>query len=240
MHTFKEFAQNKNISIIANDIIEELSFYADPYLVLEDMFIENYGVKNIHFFIEAFDGQSGSWGNFWNGLKGMGQSALGALGAGAGGLAGGAAGTMGGLARSAGNITTGQGTAAVNPNDPGAGLQSTMGGVQAGSSWGKNIWNQGVNAAKNAWGNRYNAQIVSGYKNSVQALDAYIKAISALPTTQPLANELGKVKNSLEKASQKIDNIMNKPQHQQNQQNQQPQQTIPFPQPQQIQNQQSQ
>ena len=115
MKTFDQYVENKRLSCTASQIIENLvqiSDYFAPEDVLEHVFCKQFGQSNHCCFVEAFGGQSGTWGNIGKGIMGgakwlggkAAQGIGGMMGGAAGAAAGGTMGAMGGDASKLGNL----------------------------------------------------------------------------------------------------------------------------------------
>lgn len=210
MISFQQYVNNKNTDVLCQQIIEHLvlqSLYVQP----EETLARFAASHNQHVsFVEAFQGQSGRFGNL---LKGIG-SGLGAL---TGTAAAGVGGTLGSaIGGAVGGIKGMFGKSGNSQSD-----FTVQGGAKAGSQTGRDMMKSGAQGMADAWKNRGNAALVQSYRNSIQALDAYIKTVEK--QVPAMSQELMKVKNNLEQISNNIEQAL--------QQGQNPQDIMKFPAP---------
>ena len=102
MKTFRDHVNQKNIDIVASQIVEHLALqseFFDPFDTLESVFVESYGQENAFLFAEAFEDERGRWGNIGNAFRGAGNALVGGASRAGGGLAGGGLGSMIGAAK---------------------------------------------------------------------------------------------------------------------------------------------
>lgn len=195
MKTFRDHVNQKNIDIVASQIVEHLTLqseFFDPFDTLESVFVESYGQENAFLFVEAFEGQRGRFGNIFRGLRGAAQSAVGAgvtgVGGGIGSMIGSGIGALKGV--------VGKG----NPNSQ----FTVQGGARAGSETGRSMFGGGLDSMKSAFSNMGQAAMVSSYRKSIAALDSYIKAVQGLDNPD-LSKELEALKNNLEQISSNVE-----------------------------------
>jgi hypothetical protein len=197
MKTFRDHVNQKNIDIVASQIVEHLTLqseFFDPFDTLESVFVESYGQENAFLFVEAFEGQRGRFGNIFRGLRGVAQSAVGGSAAGVGGslgsMIGGGVGALKGMFGRSG--------------DPSSQF-TVQGGAKAGSQTGRDMFGRGLDSMKSAFANRGQAAMVSSYRKSISALDSYIKAVQGLDNPE-LSKELLSLKDKLEQISSNVEN----------------------------------
>jgi hypothetical protein len=198
MKTFRDHVNQKNVDIIASQIIEHLALqseFFDPFDTLESVFVESYGQENAFLFAEAaFEGDKGILGNIGRGFRGAVDTAIGGLTRAAGGLAGGG---YGGLIGGAKGMVGRSG-------DPES--KSTLqGGAKAGFELGRGMFNRGLDSMRSSFANRGQAAMVSSYRKSIGALDSYIKAVQGLDNPE-LSKELLSLKDKLEQISSNVEN----------------------------------
>ena len=196
MKTFRDHVNQKNIDIVASQIVEHLALqseFFDPFDTLESVFVESYGQENAFLFAEAFEDERGRFGNIGRGLRGVAQSAVGAGATGAGGslgsMIGGGVGALKGMFGRSG--------------DPKSQF-TVQGGAQAGSQTGRGMFGRGLDSMRSAFANRGQAAMVSSYRKSIGALDSYIKAVQGLDNPD-LSKELEALKNNLERISSNVE-----------------------------------
>lgn len=208
MISFQQYLNNKNIDVVANDIVEHLTLQSLWFAPEDTLAIMASEQNQDLAFREAFEGQAGKWGNLWQGIKSGAKAALGTGIAGVGGSLGGAIGGAVGAAKGAFGLSG-------DTKSP----MTVQGGARDGSVTGRGMMQSGGEGMKSAWQNRGNAAMVSAYQNSVKALDAYIQSVAkAAPN---MSSELMKVKGQLEEISKKIEQAL--------QQGQNPQDVMQFP-----------
>lgn len=208
MLSFQQYLANKNIDIVANDIVEHLAMQS-LWFAPEDTLAMIASEQNQELaFREAFEGQAGKWGNLWQGIKSGAKAALGTGMAGVGGGLGSAIGGAVGAAKGAFGFSG-------DTKNP----MTVQGGARDGSATGRGMMQSGGAGVQSAWQNRGNAAMVSAYQNSAKALDAYIQSVAKQAPN--MSGDLMKVKMQLEKISKKIEQAL--------QQGQNPQNVMQFP-----------
>jgi hypothetical protein len=200
MKTFNKFVNDRTVTVLADSIVEHLclqSEHFDPVDTLQSLFVENFGKSEEYRFVEAFDDQSGWWGNLAKGARG---AARGLFGAGMAGVGGGVGGAFGG--------TVGAAKGAFGRSGDPTSKFTVQGGVKSGSSTGQSMMRSGLDAMKQAFANRGQAGMVSAYKKSVTALDSYVKAAQSMNVGSEEVNALQNLRNQLEDISSKIEKAM--------------------------------
>ena len=196
MKTFRDHVNQKNIDIVASQIVEHLALqseFFDPFDTLESVFVESYGQENAFLFAEAFEDKKGILSNIGQGIRGFAQSAVGGASRASGGLAGGGLGSMIGAAKGMFGYS----------GDPKS--KSTLqGGAKAGFGLGSGMFNRGLDSMRSSFANRGQAAMVSSYRKSIGALDSYIKAVQGLDNPD-LSKELEALKNNLERISSNVE-----------------------------------